>query len=266
MPSGLFFQLSSIGDTSKRVYPGDYLQLKYQFHDSKNAQLGSDRLLVKINDTTLKGGLTETISLLNEGESGRSIFPLGLLKKEFNGMFQIGGRSDSALVYCTIELDRIIRSQDFEAEKSAFIAWVNQIDSTNYDVLRENQILDEFEQENGLRTQKTPTGLRYFFIRKNKGEQVDYGKHVALSYEGQFTDGKLFNSTQALKDGVQEFYYGQEMQVIKGLEEGLLKMGEGDVMVLLIPSWIGFGEEGSSNGLVPAHTPVVYQIELKSVN
>jgi FKBP-type peptidyl-prolyl cis-trans isomerase len=56
------------------------------------------------------------------------------------------------------------------------------------------------------------------------------------------------------------------MQVIKGVEEALSFMREGDIVLLLIPSWLGFGIDGSSTGIVPPRTPIVYELELKKVN
>jgi peptidylprolyl isomerase len=103
-------------------------------------------------------------------------------------------------------------------------------------------------------------------MRRGAGEKSGYGKRVELKYRGRFFSGEEFNSTERLKNGVQDFYLGQEMQVIKGVEEALSFMSEGDKILLLIPSWLGFGVDGSSTGIVPPRTPIVYELELKKVN
>ena len=43
-------------------------------------------------------------------------------------------------------------------------------------------------------------------------------------------------------------------------------MKSGDVLLLLLPSWIAFGEKGSSTGIVEGKTPVIYEVELKKLN
>ncbi|GAB4011837.1 hypothetical protein GCM10028808_26380 [Spirosoma migulaei] len=47
-----------------------------------------------------------------------------------------------------------------------------------------------------------------------------------------------------------------------GLEEGLLKMHEGEQAVLLMPSLIGYGDVLSSDGLVPANSPLRFDVTL----
>lgn len=126
--------------------------------------------------------------------------------------------------------------------------------------------MDDFEKENGLSTEQSFTGIRYLFLRKGEGESSGYGKRVELKYTGRFLNGEEFNTTDLLENKSQDFYVGQEMQVIKGIEEALLFMREGDVILLILPSWMGFGTNGSSTGIVPAKTPVVYELELNKVN
>ena len=126
--------------------------------------------------------------------------------------------------------------------------------------------MNQFEELRNFTMEKTSTGLRYLYLARGLGEKSSYGKRVDVKYTGLFLNGDTFNSTQALPNQSQDFYLGQEMQVIKGIEEALLFMKEGDIVSLLIPSWIGFGQNGSSTGIVPSNTPTFYQLELNKVN
>ena len=126
--------------------------------------------------------------------------------------------------------------------------------------------MNQFEELRNFTMEKTSTGLRYLYLARGLGEKSSYGKRVDVKYTGLFLNGDTFNSTQALPNQSQDFYLGQEMQVIKGIEEALMFMKEGDIVSLLIPSWIGFGQNGSSTGIVPSNTPIFYQLELNKVN
>jgi FKBP-type peptidyl-prolyl cis-trans isomerase len=73
----------------------------------------------------------------------------------------------------------------------------------------------------------------------------------------------LFDST--LINEPLEITYGVPNQVIKGLEIVLNKMKEKDQAVLIFPSVFGFGEQGSSTGIVPPYTSLKYKIHIINV-
>lgn len=265
-PSGLFFKLETLEDGGKRIQKNNYLQFKYSFKNHKGEELDASRILLKVNDVYASGGLLEALSLVNEKEVASAIFPVSKLRDELDGAFTLGVLNDTALLFAQIQIDSVYTEKEFLSAREKFVEWVNVADTKDFDVLREEVAIDDFERENGFKTIKTITGLRYFFIRRGQGEEAGYGKRVALKYTGRFLNGEIFNSTDGLEDGTQSFYIGQELQVIKGIEEALLFMREGDAIILFVPSWIGFGVDGSSTGIVPPHTPVMFEVELNKVN
>lgn len=265
-PSGLFFKLETIEEGNKRIQKENYLQFKYSLKNYNGEVLDASRILMKVNSVYESGGLLEALSLVNEKEVASAIFPVSKLKEELDGAYAINGVADTTLLFAQIQIDSIYNTDEFLSARKKFIEWINRTETKDYDVLREELAMDKFQFENRIKTEETLSGLRYFFMRRGKGEESGYGKRVELNYIGRFLDGEEFNSTERLKNGVQDFYLGQEMQVIKGVEEALSFMREGDVVLLLIPSWLGFGVKGSSTGIVPPRTPIVYELELKKVN
>ena len=264
--SGLYFKLITIADSTKRINENDYIQFKYSFSDYTHSELSASRVLLKVNEVEEKGGLIEALTLINEKEIGEFIFPFSKLKFELDGAFLFQGLSDTTNIFAKLQIDSIYSQEGFESAQNKFLKWVSEVDTVDFDVLKENLLLDKFERDNNLVTKKTATGLRYITIKKGEGETASFGKRVELSYSGKFLNGREFNSTQRLENGVQEFYVGQELQVLKGIEEALLFMKEGDIVLLLLPSWIAFGEKGSSTGIVKEKTPVVYKVELTKLN
>jgi len=59
---------------------------------------------------------------------------------------------------------------------------------------------------------------------------------------------------------------GDTAQVITGLEIGIKKMREGGKAKIIIPSQLAFGENGSSTGIVPPYTSVIYEVTMLKVN
>ncbi len=265
-PSGLFFKLETIEEEGRRIEKGNYLQFRYSFTDFSGKELDASRILLKVNEVYESGGLLELLSLVNEKEVATGVFPVSKLRQELDGAFKLGLVHDTSMLYTQVQIYSIYTEEEFVSAKKKFTNWINQVETKDFDVLREEIAMDEFEQNNGIRTEKSVTGLRYMFIRKGSGEESGFGKRVELKYTGKFLSGEEFNSTNNLENKTQDFYLGQEMQVIRGIEEALLFMREGDAVLLIIPSWMAFGVKGSSTGIVPARTPVVYELELNKVN
>ena len=107
-------------------------------------------------------------------------------------------------------------------------------------------------------------GIYYIVQQTGNGPSVAIGDTVVVHYEGHFLNGQFFDSTRQREDPLQ-FVYGQQWQVIGGVEKAIGKMSEGDKALVIIPSGEAFGAEGSVQGIVPPFTPVVFEVELISV-
>jgi len=77
-------------------------------------------------------------------------------------------------------------------------------------------------------------------------------------------NGVMFDDTYIFKDPL-EFELGKPDQVIEGFMIGLKQMKVGGQASFVIPSQKAFGEEGSSTGIVPPYTTVVYDVELVGI-
>jgi len=96
-----------------------------------------------------------------------------------------------------------------------------------------------------------------------KLDSVKKGKKIKLFYKGYFLDGALVDYTP--HNWAFEFVYGQEGQLVEGLQLALYKLKKGEKAKIILPSHLAFGKQGSSNGAVPPYTPLVYQIEIADV-
>lgn len=93
---------------------------------------------------------------------------------------------------------------------------------------------------------------------------VRRGKELVIHYQGSHLDGKVFDDSRRMQ-GPFRFVYGNEGQVIKGLELALEQMQIGEKAQVILPSWFAFGKKGSADGRVQPYTTVVYKIELLDV-
>jgi FKBP-type peptidyl-prolyl cis-trans isomerase len=101
-------------------------------------------------------------------------------------------------------------------------------------------------------------------LKEGIGEKVFMGDTLIVHFEGKFFNGKFFDSTKRRNSPFQ-FVYGKKWQIIEGLEEAIGRMVEGEKSLFIIPSQLGFGETGSSTGIIPPYTSTLFEVELLEV-
>lgn len=117
------------------------------------------------------------------------------------------------------------------------------------------------ELKEGMQT--TASGLMYKIVKQGSGKQPKAGDTVQVHYAGMLTNGQEFDNS---------FKRGQPIEVpigvgnlIKGWDEGILLLKEGDRAIFLIPSELGYGARGAG-GVIPPNATLVFEVELVKVN
>jgi peptidylprolyl isomerase len=106
----------------------------------------------------------------------------------------------------------------------------------------------------------TPSGIRYSITRQGNGAKPARGKTVAVNYRGMFVSGEVFDASD-LRGALLEFQAGTG-QVISGWDEAILDMKVGEKRLVVIPPELAYGEQGAGNGLIPANSFLVFEMEL----
>lgn len=105
---------------------------------------------------------------------------------------------------------------------------------------------------------KTKSGLRYKVVKDIQGKQATLSNVVK------------FKTTVIEPESI----YEKKVSVVStsfnsllsGVSEGLQLMSVGDIFILYIPSRLGLGEFGNCIVGIPPMTPLVYEVELLSIN
>jgi len=106
-----------------------------------------------------------------------------------------------------------------------------------------------------------PSGLQYQVLESGNGKSPSAGEKVSVHYRGTLLDGTEFDSSYARGEPVTL----DLNRVIKGWQEALPMMKEGDKWKLFIPSDLAYGERGAGAKIGPNST-LIFEVELVKVN
>lgn len=106
--------------------------------------------------------------------------------------------------------------------------------------------------------QVTASGLYYKITKTTDGKSPVAGDEVSVHYSGKLVDGTEFDSSFKRNQPL-EFSVGIG-QVIRGWDEGLMLMKEGETATFLIPSELGYGARGAG-GVIPPNAWLVFDVE-----
>ena len=111
--------------------------------------------------------------------------------------------------------------------------------------------------------QSTPSGLYYKITATTDGKKPNVGDNVSVHYAGKLVDGSEFDSSFKRNEPI-DITIGVG-QVIKGWDEGVLLLKEGESATFLIPSELGYGANGAG-GVIPPNAWLIFDVQLVKVN
>ncbi|MBY7729762.1 MULTISPECIES: FKBP-type peptidyl-prolyl cis-trans isomerase [Vibrio] len=120
----------------------------------------------------------------------------------------------------------------------------------------------QFLIENGTKegVVTTESGLQYLVLEEGTGtEHPTKNSKVTVHYHGTLLDGTVFDSSVERGEPISFAL----KQVIKGWQEGLTYMVEGQKVRLFIPSQLAYGKGGS--GPIPPSATLIFDVELISI-
>lgn len=107
--------------------------------------------------------------------------------------------------------------------------------------------------------EKTKSGLYYKITKTTDAKKAEKGKNVKVHYTGKLLGGSVFDSSFKRNKPL-EFPVGVG-HVIKGWDEGILLLKEGEEATFVIPSQLAYGQQGAG-GVIPPNAALIFEVKL----
>lgn len=268
---GLGYKFIEINKDAQQVQMGDVLvgTCVLRLEDSVLFQLDQPDRMMMVNPAAFKGDLTEGLLMMHLGDKvifsvwADSVQKLGFtfpdFYKEGTGM----------KLYYEINLTDIITQEEIAQEQALFAENMQQLQAAERDTIA------AYVEQNNIKATPDEEGLYIIVNKKGNGKNVEIGRDVAINYTGRLLNGKVFDSSieKVAKDN--DIYEPQRqyaplsytvgrMSLIRGWEKGVINQPQGSKLTLIIPSWLGYGQQGAGER-IPPNSPLIFEIEIVSV-
>lgn len=240
--SGLNYKLHTLGDTEERLKEGDFVEVSFSKYDNTGRLLysNSEEPMFQYNSNS-DTGMMEVLGLISVGDSA------SIIQKE-NGKdvlvsFKLNNRFPTKL-------------GEFLNGNPKYRTQIPAIELTQ--VL---QKLKDYEQD----SIQYLGGMFLIHLIKGSGDHPLTGHEVDFHMKSTNMQGEIIESTHAVNNPF-TYVLGDQDQVIEGLDYGIRRMKAGGKSIMIIPSHLAYGVQGSSTGIVPPNTTLVYEVDLLSID
>lgn len=256
LDKNVYYKLVKFGESERRPSEGDYVVSYLHLMNCSDSVIYKGIKQFKIEKN--KNEIYECLKILSKDDCAIFILPV---KKHLLSILDVSMPElikNDKYFKLKIELLNIQTDEEFNKEKEAFVKWIENFNEY------EKIILKQYIENSRLNVEPDSSGIYRLVIKKGNDKKVRNGSLVTVHYEGKFLNGKFFDSTKKRNQPF-EFVYGTECQMIKGLYDAIGKMTEGEKDIVIIPSELAFGEKGSSTGIIPPYTSLVFEVEILSI-
>ena len=280
--TGLKYKMFGKGE-GKKPKEGDVMSLEMSYSvetmHSKDSVIFDTKkqggtIKVPLQKESFKGGLEEGFGMLSVGDSAMFKLPVdSLFEKTFHAKMPAFIKKGSEMTF-QVKLVSLQTKEELDAQmKVQQEAFQKQVAERKD---KEPVEIAAYIKTNKITVKPTASGLYYIQTKAGSGPQAADGKTVKVNYVGRFLDGRVFDTSieSVAKEAKMfnanrpyepiEIKIGQK-SVIPGWEEGLKLMKQGGKANLLLPSSIAYGSNGAGGGFIPPYAPLVFEVELVSV-
>nr|WP_294894580.1 FKBP-type peptidyl-prolyl cis-trans isomerase [uncultured Pedobacter sp.] len=277
-PAGLLYNIHNDvkGDS---IADGDFISLNIIAKTDGDSVLYNSYELDRPSQTFVSkpaypGDLFYAIKLLSKGDS--ATFKINLDSAEAKGQPKPATIKGHYIIY-TVKIEEVIHKDT--ADQKGFQSKVEAYFKAEGERSKnaEEKNIKKYIDASKVKPTTLPSGLYVITTTEGKGVQPIVGDSVVVNYTGKLLSGKVFDTSleaDAKKANIfnparapykpLSLIVGKG-NVIPGFDEAVLHMKKGEKATIVIPSKLGYGEQGMPGGMIGPFTPLVFDLELVDV-
>lgn len=287
-PGGLLYTIHHT-DSKEKIKEGDIVKMHFIQKNDKDSVLvntydGEMAQVFPVQKKVYGGDINDVLTLFAEGDSATFKVNLDTMAFYSKQPKPEQFKNDKYMTF-TVKIEKVLKKNANEAD-SVFNKRAGEFFQADYKKTlekikkAEDGKIKAYVAENDLKTQTSASGLVYIISAKGNAERPALGDTIMVNYTGKLTkkgaDGKyrVFDTSdeKVAKEakvfqagrpyGPTKMLYGQ---TVPGFTEALTLVGVGGKVSVVIPSKLGYGEQGIPQIGVGPYTPLAFDIEVTKI-
>lgn len=285
-PAGTLYKIHKSGGKEK-IKEGDFLKFQMvQTSDADSVMFSSyeteQPVVFQLPAKMYAGDMYDVLTNFGEGDSVTFKIDIDTMAKYSNQPrpAEIKGK----YFIFNVKIEKVLTKNANEADsiysqRASEFFQKDYLDNMNRAKDSEAAKIKQFVEENKLKTTTSASGLQYVITNPGTGEKPGAGDTVMTNYTGRVTkkvskdifdttDAALAKSDRAMQPFQPMAPYGPRPlvigEIVEGLNEGLALLAKGGKATFIIPSALGYGEQGARPYINP-YTPLVFEVEVTDV-
>lgn len=266
--NGLHYKFYNKTENAKVPNTGDGVGFSFTIKKHSNDSLlvdsksvsrdGSGVFRYILPKSSFAGSIEDALVMMGQGDSASFIIKADsfyLKTQRFNELPPYIKSGENLVV--TIKIHEVKSKKEIEENQKQQQAEMQKLMAERE--AQEKPALEKYLADNKITAKPTASGLIYIETKKGSGAKPKATDNVVVHYTGTLLDGTKFDSS--LDRGEPATF--PLNQVIPGWTEAIQLMSKGGKAKLIIPSSIGYGQQGT--GPIPPFSTLVFEVELLDI-
>jgi len=271
--SGLRYHFFNHNDNGAKPAMGDYAEVTLTLKNAKDSVIFNSAhregapdsvKTIKLHlKNSFKGCLADGIVMMAIGDSGSFMISAdSLYEKTFHAKNLPPFVQAGSMLTCNVKLLKVETEEQGKAEREKKMQEREakmQERKTN-----ESVEISKYLKDNHLDVKPAADGMYILKDEKGKGKGIKEGDSVELEYTAYLLDGSIVEQSNHGDGRTSYFVSYKKEDGLKGIDDALAMMKEGESIKALFPSNLAFGEH-QQGILVEPYTPLIFDIKVVKV-
>jgi len=271
--TGLQYHFFTHSDKGPKPVMGDYAEVSLVLKNAKDSVIFNSAHREGIPDSiktvklhlknSFKGCLADGIIMMSVGDSGSFTFSAdSLYTKTFHAKNIPPFVQPGSMLTCNVKLVKI----ETEAEGKADREKRMQEREAKNEQRKANEAseISKYLSDNHISVKPADDGMYILKDEKGKGKGIKEGDSVEVEYTATLLDGTVVELSNHGEGRTSYFVSYKKENGLKGIDDALAIMKEGESIKALFPSNLAFGNQ-QQGILIEPYTPLIFDIKVVKV-